>query len=73
MVNVKINIRPIILICSIFYYTDIETICRSIRNLARNIMEIVIYIKRKLLHEEFLPSSVFHSRESAALQHRKIV
>jgi len=38
MFNVKINISLIIFIYSIFFYTDIESIYRSIRNLARNIM-----------------------------------
>jgi hypothetical protein len=67
MVNVKIIISLIILIYSIFYYTDSDTICRSIHKLARNIMELLIYITRKLVREEFLPASVFHSRKSVAL------
>jgi hypothetical protein len=67
MFNVKINISLIIFIYSIFFYTDIESIYRSIRNLARNIMELLIYIKRKLVHEEIIPSSVFHSRKSVVL------
>ena len=67
MVNVKIIISLIILIYSILYCTDIESICRIIRNLAGNIMELVIYFKIKLVYEEVLPSSVFHSRESVTL------
>jgi ACR3 family arsenite efflux pump ArsB len=67
MINVNIIISLIILIYSILYYINFKDIRRSIRNLARNIMELLIYIKRKPVHEEFLPSSVFHSRESVAL------
>jgi hypothetical protein len=67
MFNVNINISMIIFIYSIFFYTEIESIYRSIRKMARNIMELFIYIKRKLVGKEILPSSVFHSRKSVAI------
>jgi len=49
MVNVKVIVSLNILIYSIFYYTDTGNICRSIRNLAWNIIELLICIKRKLV------------------------
>jgi len=48
MFNVKIVISLNILIYSIFYYTDTGSICRSIRNLVWNIIELLICIKGKL-------------------------